>query len=444
MFKRRQGPFLHVPATFLTFLLAFAASAAPRPIYFWHSMGGSLGEKLQKIVDRFNKSQSDVNVVMIFKGNYTDSLNAVVAAYRGSKQPHITQVFEVGTQSMMKSGAIIPVEDVFTSQGETLNKKDFLAPIAGYYSLDDGKMMALPFNSSTPIMYYNADMMKELGITKVPETWQDMHALNKTIQTKSGHCGLIFGWQAWILVENFSAINNLAIANPANGFKGLDVKMNLTNPELAKNINAIADGIKGGSYCFEGRRSEAPMQGFLAGHSVFFLDSSSSIGTFKSIAKFKWGTAYQPYLADRKPQNSLIGGAALWVMKGHSNEDYKAVVAFLKYMTKPEVQMEWHQVTGYLPVSYTAYKLSKDSGFYAKDPDQETAVKQLLRGPVTENSRGIRLGNFSQVREVVEEYLEKIWASTLPTQKALEDADREANLVLKRFAELRSFEEPKP
>jgi sn-glycerol 3-phosphate transport system substrate-binding protein len=426
---------------FLSSCFLFVNSArgeeTPQTINFWHSMSGSPQEKLNKIIQKFNDSQKEVRVNALLKGNYTESLNALVAAYRGGKQPHLTQVFEVGTQSMMLSGAVLPVEDLFIKNGLTLPKKDFLEPIFNYYSNNEGKLISMPFNSSTPIIYYNEELTKKLNIKKIPETWDELFQSAKEIHDKSGLCGLVFGWQSWTLIENFSAINNIALAEPENGFKGLDVKMNLKNPEIVQNISRIAEAIQKKEFIFQGRRSEAPRVAFLTGKCVYFVDSSSSIGTLKKVAKFPWGTAFQPYLTNKKPSNSLIGGASLWVMKGHSEKEYKAVAQFLNFLTKPEVQAEWHQGTGYLPITYSAYKLSASEGFYAKNPQQETAVKQLLRGPISTNSRGIRLGNFSQIREVIEENLEKIWGAQVSAQKGLEDADKGSNLILKRFEKLR-------
>lgn len=420
-------------------LLVFQAEAK-HTIRFWHSMSGALQEKLDKIVKGYNESQGTYLLEATYKGNYTDSLNGTVAAYRGGKHPHITQVFEVGTQSMMRSGAIIPVEDIFTKYSVPFDKEDFLAPVLGYYSTLDGRLISMPFNSSTPIVFYNQDILDELKIKKIPETWDEMFAVSKEIKAKSPYCGLVFGWQSWTLVENFSAINNIAIANPANGFKGFDVQMNLQNAELVNNTSRVAEAIKNKEFTFEGRRSEAPRRAFLARKCAFLVDSSSSIGTLKKAAKFKWSTAYQPFIAGRSPQNSLIGGASLWVMKGHKDEDYKGVADFFKFAMKPEVQAEWHQATGYIPITRSSYKLSTEQGFYAKEPQQETAVKQLLRGTVSENSRGIRLGNFSQVREVIEEHLEKIWEGRLSAKEGLAEADKGANLVLKRFAKLKSHQ----
>ncbi len=406
-------------------------------IHFWHSMSGSPQEKLNKIIQKFNESQNEVRVNAVLKGNYTESLNALVAAYRGGKQPHLTQVFEVGTQSMMLSGATLAVEDLFLKNGLVLSKKDFLEPIFNYYSNAEGKLISMPFNSSTPIVYYNEELTKKLNIKKIPETWDELFASAKEIHDKSGLCGLVFGWQSWTLIENFSAINNIALAEPENGFKGLDVKMNLKNPETVQNISRIAEAIQKKEFVFQGRRSEAPRVAFLTGKCVYFVDSSSSIGTLKKVAKFPWGTAFQPYLTNKKPSNSLIGGASLWVMKGHPEKEYLAVAKFLNFLTKPEIQAEWHQGTGYLPTTYSAYKLSSLQGFYEKNPQQETAVKQLLRGPISTNSRGIRLGNFSQIREVIEENLEKIWGGQVSAQRGLEEADKGANLILKRFEKLR-------
>jgi sn-glycerol 3-phosphate transport system substrate-binding protein len=441
--KTAPSNFLGFAAVLGIFAGAFANAEAPEAnspveIRVWHSMSGSVGDKFNSIVEKYHGTQNKFRVNSVYKGNYTDALNGLVAAYRGSKQPHITQIFEVGTQSMMESGAIVPVEELFKKENVVLNKADFLGPVAGYYSQKDGTLISMPFNSSTPILFYNKDILAELGITKIPQTWEELFQVSKEIKAKSNYAGFIFGWQSWTLVENFSAINDLPIATPENGFLGLNVSMNLTNPVLSQFIAQVAEAIKNKEFLFSGRRTEAPRRSFLARKSAFFVDSSSSIGTMKKAAKFKWGTAFQPYLAGKNPHNSLIGGASLWVMKGHSDAEYKGVVDFLNFLTRADIQAEWHQATGYVPITKSAYALSTSQGYYAKDPDQETAVKQLLRGPMSINSRGIRLGNFSQVREVIEESLEKIWEGRMTTSEGLAEANERSNLVLSRFATLRS------
>ena len=128
-------------------------------------MGGTNGERVNKIAEDFNATQSDYKVVPVYKGNYTETMTAAIAAFRAGEHPHIVQVFEVGTATMMAAkGAIYPVEQMMKDAGEPFDKSDYLPAVISYYQTPEGELLSMPFNSSTPVLWYNADALAATGV----------------------------------------------------------------------------------------------------------------------------------------------------------------------------------------------------------------------------------------------------------------------------------------
>lgn len=408
---------------------------AQTEIQWWHAMGGVNGERVNKIANDFNATQSDYKVVPVYKGNYTETMTAAVAAFRARKQPHIVQVFEVGTATMMAAkGAVYPVGDVMNDAGEAFDTADYLPAVISYYQTPDGKLLSMPFNSSTPVLWYNADAFAKGGISEPPKTWDDVKAASEKLLAAGYKCGFSFGWQSWVMIENFNAWHNLPIGTKENGFAGIDTQFSFNNDAVKKHLANIAEWGKKKIFVYGGRRGDSlPM--FTNGECGMWLNSSAYYGAIKKQAKFKFGQTMLPYYPDvaKSPQNSIIGGATLWVLRGHDSGDYKGIAKFLKYMSSPKVQAWWHQETGYVPITKAAYELSKKQGFYETNPGTDTAIKQLSLNTPTPNSRGLRFGNFVQTRDVINEEMEAIWNGSKSVSSALESAVERGNQLLRKF-----------
>lgn len=419
---------------FLILILTSTSVWAKTEIQFWHAMDGDLGVALEKLVTKYNSSQNKYHVNPIFKGNYTETLNGAIAAYRGGKQPNLVQVFEVGTMTMMSSGAIIPVQDLLVENGYKINWNDFVQPVLTYYRDINKKLMSMPFNSSTAIMYYNKDLLKKAGFSKPPATWQELYKYSDSLVKAGAKCGVVVGWQSWVLIENFSAIQDLPLASLENGYSGLNPELKFNNPLVLNNIEKLHSAMKTKSFSYEGRRSDPARNAFVSGKCGLYLDSSSNISQVKAMSKFNWAAAALPYNEGTKPKNSIIGGATLWAFKNKPTEENKGTADFINYLSKTDSQINWHKDTGYLPITMTAYNKLKREGYYKKSPEQEVALLQLTRTPPTANSRGIRLGGFTQIREIIEEELEKVWSDKSTAQAALDAAVSRGNLVIQNFS----------
>ena len=410
------------------------AALAATEVQWWHAMGGTNGERINKMAEDFNASQSDYKVVPVYKGNYTETMTSAIAAFRAGEHPQIVQVFEVGTATMMAAkGAIKPVEEVMRDAGEPFDKSDFLPAVISYYQTPDGELLSMPFNSSTPVLWYNADALAAAGV-EPPKTWDEVRSVSKALVDNGMKCGVSFGWQSWVMIENYSAWHDMPTGTQENGFAGFDTEFKFNNEKVAARLDDIAAMGKEGLFTYGGRRGDSlPM--FTNGECGMWMNSSAYYGSIKSQAKFDFGQTMLPLdtAAASAPQNSIIGGATLWVLGGHEAEEYKGVAKFMTYLSSPEVQAWWHQETGYVPITNSAYVLSKEQGFYDTNPGTDTAIQQLSLNQPTANSRGLRYGNFVQVRDIINEEMEAIWAGDKDAASALNDAAERGNALLRKF-----------
>jgi sn-glycerol 3-phosphate transport system substrate-binding protein len=413
-----------------TALPAFAQTE----IEFWHAFTGRLGELVAEQVDTFNASQSDYKVVATHKGNYSETLNAGIAAFRAGEQPDILMVFEVGTATMMGAkGAIKPVYEVM---GDGFDQSKYIGSVKGYYTSSEGDMLSLPYNSSTPVLWVNRDKLQEAGIDPDTDlsTWEQVGAVLDQLKAAGVDCPMTTAWQSWIHLENFSAYHDVPFASKDNGFGGTDTELTFNGPAQVAHIGAMGDWAKDGKFIYAGRRNEGGAN-FRAGECALFTESSAGYAGIKAEAQFNFEVRPLPYwkaVAD-EPQNTIIGGASLWVMEGQSDAEYAGVAAFMDFLSSAEIQAKWHQDTGYLPITSEAGDLTRSQGFYDANPGTDIAVIQMTAKEPTANSKGLRLGSFDQIRGIIDEELEAVWAGDKTAQEALDSAVERGNGLLRRF-----------
>jgi sn-glycerol 3-phosphate transport system substrate-binding protein len=413
------------------------AAAAQTEIEFWHAFTGRLGELVAEQVKTFNGSQDEYVVNATHKGNYSETLNAGIAAFRAGEQPHILMVFEVGTATMMGAkGAIKPVHEVMEESGLEWDPDAYIGAVKGYYTDTEGNMLSLPFNSSTPVLWVNRDALEQAGIDPDVDltTWQKVDAVLDKLAEAGHQCPLTTAWQSWIHLENLSAYHNVPFATQENGFAGLDTELVFNGPLHVKHIGQLGEWAKEGKFVYTGRRNEGGAN-FRGGECALFTESSAGYAGIKSEAKFQFDVRPLPYWEGEEgaPQNTIIGGASLWVMAGHEPEEYKGVAEFLNFLSSPEIQAKWHQDTGYLPITKAAGELTREQGFYEENPGTDIAVEQMTAREPTPNSKGIRLGSFDQIRTIIDEELEGVWAGDKDAQAALDSAVERGNQLLRRF-----------
>lgn len=419
-------------------LFAGTQARAQTEIQFWHAMGGQLGESLNELVDGFNKRQKDYVVMPVYKGTYTETMTGAIAAFRARQHPHIVQVFEVGTANMMAAkGAIKPVFEIMAEAKEPFDPKAYLGPVYGYYATTDGKLLSMPFNSSTAVLYWNKAAFKKAGLDpeKPPKTWPEMGEASKKLLASGMKCGFSTGWPSWIQIENFGAWHNVPMATKQNGMGGIDIELTINDPVRVKHIAQLAAWHKEGIFVYGGRENK-PNAKFSSGECGMFMGSTGLAGGFeRSMKDTPFGMTVLPYWPDvaGAPQNGVIGGATLWVLAGKGAKEYAGVAKFFSYLADTEVQAAWHQKTGYVPITFAAYEATKKAGFYDKNPGRDIAVLQLTHKPPTEHTKGLRIGNFVQIRDIIDEELEQVWAEKKTAKQALDDAVKRGNEQLRAF-----------
>ena len=424
-----------ISAALLVGLTAPARAAVE--IQWWHAMSGELGRQLERVAADFNESQREYHIVPVFKGIYSETLSSAIVALRLRQHPAIVQVNEVATATMMAAqGVVYPVHELMRDAGEQFDPKAYLPAVTGYYTDLAGNMLSFPFNASTPILYYNKDAFRTAGLNadKPPKTWPEMEEAARRLRASGMRCGFTTHWPSWVNIENFSAFHNLPIATQANGFGGLDAELVINNPVVTRHIGKLAEWQKSKVFDYGGRATRAEPK-FIQGECGMFLGSSALRADILANANFETGYGMLPYWPDVSgaPQNSIIGGATLWVMRGRPQAEYKGVAQFFAYLSRPGVQAWWHQTTGYLPVTRASFDLTRSQGFYDRNSGADISIEQMTLKPPTDNSKGLRLGSFVLIRDVIEEELESAFAGKKTAKAALDSAVKRGNDLLRQF-----------
>lgn len=423
----------------LALAASFSAAAAQTEIQWWHAMGGELGQKLEAVAAAYNASQSEYKVTPSFKGTYAETMTAAIAAFRAKEQPAIVQVFEVGTGTMMAAkGAIYPVHQLMKDAGEPFDPAGFLPAVVGYYTDSEGNMLSMPFNSSTPIMYYNKDVFEKAGLDRntPPKTWEEVEAFSKKImESGAAKCGFTSGWISWAQLENFSAWHNQPIGTLDNGFGGMATELTVNGPVQVRHWENMARWQKEGvfSYGGPGGGADAPPKFYTQECAIYMNSSASRAGVVANAKEFEVGYGMLPHYADIAPQNSIIGGATLWVMTGRPEAEYKAAANFFTFLSSPAVQAQWHQDTGYLPITQAAWDLSKSQGYYDANPGTDVSIKQMTLNAPTGNSKGLRFGSYVQIRGIIDEEFQSLLSGQKDAQTALNDLVARGNVLIREF-----------
>jgi sn-glycerol 3-phosphate transport system substrate-binding protein len=429
-----------VLAAVLASALAAGSALAASEIRFWHSLTGPRALALDTLVARFNGSQNSVRVVPSYQGSAGQTLRAALAARKSRRAPHLVQIEDVATaDALAAGGAVRPLWQVMGEAGLALDAKgySYVPAVASYYSDPAGRLLALPFENSTPILYYNRDAFRRarLDPDKPPRTWDEMLPAIEALVGSGGRCAFTTALPSWILLENMSAWHNEEYATLGNGLDGPQAELILNRGLSMRIVSRLSTWAKAGYFSYSGRRAEGEAR-FAGGECALLTASSASYAELRRASKFDLGVAQFPYYDDylAAPQNTLVGGSGLWVMAGARRDETRGAAKFIAFLLRPEVQAEWHQRTGYVPLLAAAYEASKKQGFYRANPGYEIAVRQLLFRPPTRDTRGIRLLQFARVRAIVDEELEGVWSGAKSPIHALNAAVKRGNAVLREHA----------
>ncbi|KTD35870.1 glycerol-3-phosphate-binding periplasmic protein precursor [Legionella nautarum] len=401
--------------------------AKPVELVLWHSLAGQLGEEINQLVDYFNQNQPDYVVKLVYKGEYTESLTSFAAAFRAKQPPAMVQVFEVGTATMLyPKGIIKPVQKLMQEQELSLPVDSFLPAVRAFYS-EANRLLAMPFNTSIPVIFYNADALAKVGYSEknFPRTWDEMEILAEKLNRAGYPCVYTSAYPGWIQIESFSAIHGLAMidSHPTRAV--------YNNKAIVGHLERLKKWQKNHYFEYGGRASDATVL-FTSGRCALFSQSSGSHNSLADLVKFRLGAALMPLDTQVSQQryNNVAGGAALWAVSGQSTSVYRGIAQFFSYLAQPETQQHWHQKTGYLPLGTT--------GVYAvADKDKNHPILALAQadlGSQRDEQVRLHIGPQNQIRTINDEALEAIFAGLKTPQQAMEEAVSRANYALLRFA----------
>jgi sn-glycerol 3-phosphate transport system substrate-binding protein len=418
--------------------VAFSATAAfaETEITWWHAMGGQLGETVNKLAEDFNASQDEYKITPVYKGSYEETLTAGIAAFRAGEQPNVMQVFDAGAATVIGAkGATIPVQDLLADNGVDFNINDYIAGVRYFYADSDGKMIGMPFNSSTPILYYNVDALEAAGVTP-PKTWEEFQATTAPALKDAGYIALSQSHLPWIFTENFMSRHNLPFATNNNGYDGTDTQILVNNDAIKAHFSAVSEWKDDGLFEWYGTGWGDNAKPFEEGKVAMWLGSSGSFGgLLQKDLPFEFSATELPYweAVTAEPTQTFIGGAALFAMSGQSDEENKATAEFFRFLTAPETQYFWHQETGYVPITEAAYDAAKADGHYDRFPAAEVGVNQL-QAKAGDNTKGYRMGFYVQIRDIMNREYGRILTGETDVETAFKTIEEEANELLARFA----------
>ncbi|WP_386679731.1 extracellular solute-binding protein [Loktanella sp. R86503] len=417
-------------------LFANAASAQTE-ISWWHAMGGALGDTVNQIATDFNASQSDYVITPVFKGTYEEALTAGIAAFRAGEQPNVLQVFDAGAATVIAAqGATIPVQDLLIDNGVDFDIEDYISGVRYFYADSDDKMIGMPFNSSSPIMYYNVQALEAAGVTP-PKTYEEFETVTAPALVEAGYIPLAQSHSPWIWIENFMSRHDLPFATNDNGYTGLDTQILINTPELKMHWNKVKEWRDAGFYEWYGAAWNDNQKPFEDGKVAIWMGSSGSFGGLSKLdLPFDFSATMLPYWESitTEPKQTFIGGAALFAMSGKSDEENAATAAFFQYLTAPETQVMWHKETGYVPVTTAAYDMAKAEGYYDEAPAAEVGIQQLSL-PAGEHTKGYRMGFYVQIRDVMNREFGRILAGETTVDDAFTAIETESNELLAKFAQ---------
>jgi len=426
---------------FLLVTILILASAIPVwakkiKVTFWHAMGGSRTAFIQRMVEDFNYTHPQIEVTAEHKGSYRDTLNAAILAFKQGKAPNIVQIFEVGSQLALDSKIFMPFQDLVKPTDYAM-LDDFIKPVANYYKIK-GKFNSIPFNSSNPILYYNKTLFKKAGLdpNNPPKTFKEVIEACKKLKQAGIPYGITWPLHSWF-VEQWIAEQGALLANNENGRKARATDIYVDSPAMKRIMSWWKTLYDKGYYAYSGKPEDwdGANNLFVSGQAAMLITSTSDVTIMQNAAyehNFELGTAFLPVPDGIERNGVIVGGASLWVTKGHSPQVLEATKKFLLWFTNTENEVRWHKGTGYFPVRESAVEVLKIQHWFDKNPAYRAAFDQLLSTKTNRATQGALLGMFPELRTIITDAVQKIFAGT-PIDQALAEADKRADAALAKY-----------
>ena len=380
-------------------------------------MSGQLGLEVNKLASQFNQSQANYEIMPIYKGDYIESLTSFAAAFRAKQPPNIIQVFEVGSSVMrFPQGIVKPVDVLMHEQGISIPSEHFLSAVRTTYS-ENGHLLAFPFNVSIPVLFYNADVLAQFGITSdtFPKTWDAFEVLVKRLHDAGFLCAYTTAYPAWILIESYAAIHGLTEI--------------YTNAHMIAHIKRMRRWQKQHYFDYGGHMDD-PTVLFTSKICPLFSQSSGAYAGLSDLVAFHLGVAPMPLdkRASTVRYNNVIGGGAIWVVAGQTSEMERGIALFFAFLAEPNRQHVWYENTGYLPL--VSQVRPPSNGHYSSILD----IAEFDLNNKIEPPHALQWGPQNQIRSINDQMLESIFAGMMNTEKAMAKTKIRVEHVRHRFS----------
>ncbi|MGN8647345.1 ABC transporter substrate-binding protein [Gracilibacillus sp. HCP3S3_G5_1] len=384
------------------------ASDEKQVVTFWHAMGGAAQEALEAIVDDYNNSQDEIQVNAEYQGTYDEALTKFHTIAGTDDAPTMIQVFEIGTMSMINSGQIEPIQNYVDNDGYDMSGLE--ENIINYYKIED-KFYSMPFNSSTPVMYYNKDAFEAAGLDpeEPPATFEEIEEASKKINENNpemkGFALQAYGW----LFEQLLANQGALLMNHDNGRTDTPTEIGFTEEQGKSIFHWVENMINDDTFANYGTNGDDMVAGFLAEDVAMFMQSSASARDVIDQASFEVGVAYIPHPESTEREGVVIGGASLWMVDDKDQAEKDAAWEFMKYLQTPEIQAEWHVGTGYFAINPDAYDEDVVQEAYKTMPQLRVTVDQLQSTTSSYATQGAIMDMIPEGRRITETALETVY-----------------------------------
>ena len=414
------------------FSMADASEVDGTEISFWHSMGGVNGQAIDTLVKKFNdENEYGITVKAQYQGEYDDSLNKLKSAQIGNMGADLVQVYEIGSRFMIESGWITPMQQMIDADNYDLSQIE--PNLAAYYTIDN-QLYSMPFNSSTPIMYYNKEMFEKAGITEIPDSLEGIEAVGEKLLNEGGAGQVIsLGIYGWFF-EQFIGKQGLEYANNGNGRTEAATAVAFDSNGAAANILTAWKSLYDKGYAPNvGKGGDAGLADFSAGKSAITLGSTASLKQILQDVngKFEVGTAYFPKVKSTDEGGVSIGGASLWALNNNDAKKTRATWEFVKFLISPESQAYWNAQTGYFPVTTAAQEEPVFKENVEKYPQFQTAIDQLHDS--SPKYVGALLSVFPEARATVESEIENLLNGNADVKTAVKNMADAINKSIEEY-----------
>ena len=413
-------------------IAAAAAAHAREDVIVWHALSGPQAAALARLAQRFNAAQKQYRVLASARGGLEATFAQALALRRKRGAPHIVQIHESLTDELIAEHLVVPLWQAMQAAHQPF-EPHALPAVAGAFTDPQGRLLALPYTSATPLLYYNRDALRRAKLDPAvpPASWYALPDALAALAAAGSACPFTAGAPASMLLESMSAWHNREFATQDNGFEGDGTRLTFNDRLIVRWVAMLSTWRKSGYFVYAGRPGEAEKR-FASGECALLASSSADYPALRSGAAFDLGVARLPYYEDfdDAPQNTLAGGAAFWLLSGRPASEYRGAVRFLAFLARPEIQAEWQASTGFVPLTFSAYELARREGYYLKQPGNEIAVHQLADKTLTEESRPMRIADLARIRGIIDEELEAAWTGKKPSLDALNAAVARGNELL--------------